>query len=70
MVAKLREFREKYNLSQRQVAESIGIDQRQWSRYENGVNEFPIRYLKQICEKYNVSADEILGIKLSSEAKQ
>lgn len=58
----LKEFRKKRKLSQREVAESIGIDQRQWSRYENGINEFPIRYLKQICELYSVSADEILGI--------
>lgn len=64
MIVKLKEFRLKYNLSQKQVAESIGIDQRQWSRYENGINEFPTRYLKQICEKYNVSADELLGIAL------
>ena len=61
----LKEFRRKRNLSQKEVAESIGIDQRQWSRYENGINEFPIRYLKQICKLYNVSADEILGISAS-----
>ena len=58
----LKEFRKKRNLSQKEVAESIGIDQRQWSRYENGINEFPVRYLKQICKIYNFSADEILGI--------
>lgn len=62
MLVYLKEFREKYKLSQKEVAESIGIDQRQWSRYENGVNEFPIRYLKQLCKQYRVSADEILGI--------
>ena len=65
----LKEFRKKHNLSQREIAESIGIDQRQWSRYENGINEFPIRYLKEICELYNVSADEILGISKSDEEK-
>ena len=65
----LKEFRKKRNLSQREVAESIGIDQRQWSRYENGINEFPIRYLKEICKLYNVSADEILGISKSDEEK-
>lgn len=62
MMVHLKEFREKYKLTQKEAAESIGLDQRQWSRYENGVNEFPIRYLKLICKKYNVSADEILGI--------
>ena len=65
MIVYLKEFRQKYHLSQKEVAESIGIDQRQWSRYENGINEFPIRYLKQICQKYNISADELLGIELT-----
>ena len=64
----LKEFRDKRNLSQREVAESIGIDQRQWSRYENGVNEFPVRYLKKMCQKYNVSADEILGLFSTDES--
>ncbi len=59
----LKEFRKKYKLSQKEVAESIGIDQRQWSRYENEINELPIRYLKQICTIYKVSADWLLGLK-------
>lgn len=66
----LKQFREKHNLSQREVAESIGIDQRQWSRYENGINEFPIRYLKQICKKYRVSADELLGLEWADKKDQ
>lgn len=64
MVVYLKEFRKKHKLSQKEVAKSIGIDQRQWSRYENGINEFPLRYLKQICNLYKVSADELLGIEL------
>lgn len=63
MEVKLKEFREMYELSQREAAESIGIDQRQWSRYENGINEFPTRYLVQLCKIYHVSADWILGLK-------
>lgn len=66
MLIYLKEFRAKLNLTQKEAAESIGIDQRQWSRYENGTNEFPIRYLKEICLKYNISADEILGIRTES----
>lgn len=63
----LKDFRRKHKLSQKEAAESIGIDQRQWSRYENEVNELPIRYLKLICIKHKVSADEILGLKLPYE---
>ncbi len=64
MLIYLKDFRKKLNLTQKEAAESIGIDQRQWSRYENETNEFPIRYLKELCLKYNISADEILGIKV------
>ena len=67
MLVYLKKFREKYHLSQKEAAESIGIDQRQWSRYEKGINEFPVRYLKQICIRYQVSADEILGIHFREE---
>lgn len=58
----LKEFRTMYQVSQKEVADKIGIDQRQWSRYENGINEIPIRYLKVICKAYGVSADWLLGL--------
>ena len=60
---KLKEFRQKHKISQAQAGESIGIEQRQWSRYEQGKNEFPIRYLKALCIYWNESADELLGLK-------
>lgn len=58
----LKQFRQKMKLTQTAAAEGIGIDQRQWNRYENGINELPIRYLKAICLTYNVSADWLLGL--------
>ena len=58
----LKQFRQKLHLTQAEAAEGIGIDQRQWNRYENGRNEIPVRYLKAICLKYNVSADWLLGL--------
>lgn len=61
-LVRLKQFRQKTNLTQAAAAESIGIDQRQWNRYENGKNEIPVRYLKAICEKHNVSADWLLGL--------
>ena len=67
MLVHLKELRKKYNLSQKEAAQSIGIGQRQWSRYENEINEFPVRYLKRLCEIYDVSADELLGMKLPAE---
>ena len=62
MLIYLKEFRKQLNLTLKEAAESIGIDQRQWSRYENETNEFPIRYLKELCLKFNVSANWLLGL--------
>lgn len=62
MLIYLKDFRTKYGITQKEAAESIGIDQRQWSRYENGTNEFPLRYLKELCTKYKVSANFLLGL--------
>lgn len=58
----LKQFRQKLKLTQAAAAESIGIDQRQWNRYENGKNEIPVRYVKAICKKWNVSADWLLEL--------
>ena len=61
-MVRLKQFRQKHGLSQAEAAASIGIDQRQWSRYENGKNELPIRYLREICIAHKVSADWLLGL--------
>lgn len=67
--ANLKQFRQKHKLTQAKAAEAIGIDQRQWNRYENGKNELPIKYLKAICEAFHESADWILGLKNEEEGK-
>ena len=58
----LKQFRQKRKLTQTAAAKAINIDQRQWNRYENGINEMPVKYLKDICITFNVSADELLEI--------
>ena len=63
----LKAFRAKMKLTQTAAAQEIGIDQRQWNRYENGKNELPIRYLKAICQKWNISADELLELNKKGE---
>lgn len=63
----LKRFRQAMNLTQAKAAESIGIDQRQWNRYENGKNEMPVRYLKELCIKHKISADWLLEIKYENE---
>lgn len=59
-------LRHEKELTQAQVAKAIGISQKQYSRYELGINEMPIRYLRKICMFYNVSADYILELPYNS----
>ena len=66
----LKRFRQVMNLTQAKAAESIGIDQRQWNRYENGKNELPVRYLRELCVKYKISADWLLEIKYENETEK
>ena len=61
-IVNLKRFRQEYKVTQAEAAEKIGIDQRQWSRYENGNNDLPVRYLKDICVVFGVSADWLLEL--------
>ncbi len=59
---KMQFIRENKNITQRQIAEHLGIKQQQYARYEKGTNVMPITYLKDICLYLNVSADYIIGL--------
>ena len=58
----IRELREDRDLRQADVAALLHTTQQVYSRYENGINEMPIRHLRTICQFYKVSADYILGL--------
>ncbi|MBR6221235.1 MAG: helix-turn-helix transcriptional regulator [Clostridia bacterium] len=62
----LRELREDRDLKQSAVAQVLGTTQQVYSRYENGVNEMPVRHLRTLCEYYGVSADYVLGLRRNS----
>ena len=57
----LRELREDRDIKQATVARVLGTTQQVYSRYENGINEMPIRHLRTLCRYYGVSADYLLG---------
>lgn len=64
---RLIEIRKRNKLSQEKVAEVLFIPQQQYSRYENGKNEIPVRYVITLCKFYNISADWLLGLKETME---
>jgi len=61
-IERIKQFRQENNLTQVQVADTLGISQQQYFKYEKGINELPIRYLCEICKVYGISADWLLGL--------
>ncbi len=62
-VDKIREVRKKHGKTQSDMAVLLKTTQQQYSKYENRANELPIHHLITICQFFQVSADEILGLK-------
>lgn len=58
---RIKDTREDNDLTQKEVAEALGIDFRQYSRYENGKNQIPVNYLIKLADFYHVSTDYLLG---------
>jgi len=63
VVYNLKKFRTDNKLSQEDVAEVLDITQQQYSRYEVGINEIPVRHIVTLCKHYRISADWLLGLK-------
>ena len=65
----LRRYREQKNIKQSELAEKIGANQKDISRWERGERVPGAENIKKIAETLNVSADKLLGIKLQEERK-
>lgn len=55
---KLKELRQGKNLTQEELAEELGIAQKQISRYENGLRNFKQEFLFMLAEYFNVSIND------------
>lgn len=60
-ITNLKTYRKKANLTQQEVADKLNIPRTQLVRYEQGLNELPIRYLLQLCKIYKTTPNKILG---------
>ena len=58
----LKEARLKSGLSQKDVAENIGVAKSTYSLYESGNREPNVNTIKKISDYLNVSADKLLGL--------
>ena len=57
------ELRKRNNLTQREVAKTLGIAQPSYIRYENGTSEPTQETLVKIADLFDVSVDFLLGRK-------
>ena len=58
---RMRNLRQDNDLSQKKVADMLGVAQTTYSQYELEKRPMPIDYLIALCKFYNVSADYMLG---------
>lgn len=59
---RLRQLRYEKDISQRELAESIGVEQRSISKYETEESEPNFKKLIKMAEFFNVSTDYLLGL--------
>ena len=54
---RIRNFREDRDLTQKQVAEMLGMSQTGYSKYETGENDIPTQILIKLADYYNTTTD-------------
>ena len=59
---RMRNLRQDNDLSQKNVADMLGVAQTTYSQYELEKRPMPIEYLIALCKFYDVSADYMLGL--------
>ncbi len=59
---RLKDIRQKHNLTQKELAEQLHIKQNTFSQYENGKRELPVEILIALARLFNTSTDYILGL--------
>ena len=58
----LRAARERKNMTQKEVADSIGVAKSTYSLYESGSREPNVQTIKKIADVLSVSGDDLLGL--------
>lgn len=58
----MRELRQDNDLSQKKIADMLGVAQTTYSQYELYKRPMPIEYLIALCKYYHVSSDYMLGL--------
>ena len=59
---RLKDCREDKDLTQTQIGQLLGIDQRVYSTYETGKRQIPVNYLIELALFYGTSVDYLVGL--------
>lgn len=62
MYPRIRDLRQDRDLTQKQIADAIGMSQTGYSKYETGDNDIPTAILIKLALFYGTSIDYLLGI--------
>ena len=62
MYQRIRDLREDHDLTQKQIAEMLGMSQTGYSKYETGENDIPTNILIKLALLYDTSIDYMLGL--------
>lgn len=60
-ITRIKNLREDSDISQKELADALGISQRAYSHYENGTRKIPLDILLALADYYNCSTDYLLG---------
>lgn len=58
---RIKELRQKHNVSQQELADLLGVSTRAWRFYESGEREPNMARLILLADYFNISLDYLLG---------
>ena len=61
LCTRLKEIRKQNKFTQTKIGDALNIDHSVWCRYEQGKTLIPTIFLYEFCQKFNISADYLLG---------
>ena len=66
----LKKYREESGYTQAEIAHILQTRQEQYSKYELGKREIPVHHLITLSMVYDVSVDDLLGLKRRKKLEQ
>ena len=70
MYQRIRDLREDYDLTQKDVAERLFLQREVYRRYETGEREIPLNIAIAISKIYDVSLDYLAGLTNEKQTNQ